>query len=361
MVKRTYKKRTYKRNSNKHNITKRKLLHKGGDGPIEYTKEDIEKNIKEYITEKTDETDESDPIHYLKKIIPFMDKRRITDDQKIAYLKLLIQKFLENNENIPDNMYKETIYTISDKKDKNFKTEYFILSKELLCYILRTCLYYYSYTYKPKYDAKKDKQKIFLRTLVSDILRFFFTKQKVDFDKYKVDFDKYVFDLKNGKILGVAEVSVDGEIVESDKLDMKTIFEDVKIYKNFITANYTNAKLDHYVNSILYSDSKIFSSAIINGMSSPINDLTYYNFAYIVGAKFKYKNNLIYDVAAEDKPNIINFDYFKKIKNTYSDEYDDYIQKITGNTRSNKNELSSGTDWLKMALPGDTRARMSNK
>jgi len=122
MGKLTYKKRTTKRNSNKRNITKRKLLKKGGDdtiegvvsikGPhIEYTKKDIEQKIKEYITEKTNETD--DPMHYLDKIIAFMDKRRIEGDEKIKYLKLLIRKFLENNEDIPNNMYNETKYTVA--------------------------------------------------------------------------------------------------------------------------------------------------------------------------------------------------------------------------------------------------------
>lgn len=338
MVKRTYKKRTYKRNSNKHNITKRKLL-KGGDDedgiPIKYTEKDIEKNIKEYITEKTtDTTDTSDPIHYLNKIIPFMDKRRITGDEKIAYLKLLIKKFLENNENIPDNMYKETRYTISDKKDTNFKTEYFILSKELLCYILLTCLYYYSYSYKSRYDTKKDKKTIFLRTLVCDILRFFFTSQKVDFDKYKVDFDKYMVDYKRGEILGVVEVSVDGEIVKSDNLDMKEIFENVKIYKNFITANFNNAKLDHYVNSILYSNSNKFSINIIKDMSFPRDDLKYDKFKYIVGAN-------------ELKTDIINVNDFIKIKKTCNDEYIEYIEQLDRENAKSKVEWTPLSGYTK--------------
>jgi hypothetical protein len=299
-------KRTYKRNSNKHNITKRKLL-KGGYGvPIEYTKKDIEQKIKEYITEKTTETDETDPIHYLNKIIPFMDKRRITGDEKIAYLKLLIRKFLENNENIPNNMYKETIYTISDKKDTNFKTEYFISNKELLCYILRTCLYYYSYS-----QFKKDKKTIFLRTLVSDILRFFFTSQKVDFDKYKVV-----------EVVGKLDIE-DSELdIEDSEFNMEEIFENVKIYKNFITANFTNAKLDHYVNSILYSNSNETLSEIIKYMS-------YAKFKYIVGAK--------------DGTNIINLKDFNKIKNTYEDEYDEHIKNL------DKKNAKSNVEWTPLS------------
>jgi len=363
MGKLTYKKRTTKRNSNKRNITKRKLLKKGGDDtiegevsiegqlPIEYTKKDIEQKIKEYITEKTNETDKTDPIHYLDKIIAFMDKPSIDDDEKIKYLKLLIRKFLENNEDIPNNMYNETKYTVAksicEKNQCSFNAVYakdgecdncvkimknpnfngFILSKELLCYILRTCLYYYSFSFKSKYDEKKDKKTIFLRTLVIDILRFFFTSQKVDFAKYKVV-----------EVVGKLDIEDSKLDIEDSGFDMEKIFEKVK-KKKIITRNFNNYKLKHYVNSILYSDSKKSLSDIIQGMPLAREHFKYSKFEYSVN-EYTVKKTEKIEYIVKESYNIIDKNEFNNIINTCKDEYDEKLSSGVSSTKSNV-ELTS--------------------
>lgn len=172
MVKRTYKKRTYKRNSNKHNITKRKLLKKGGDGPIEYTKEDIEKNINDYIKQTKSTTNVDDPMHYLDKLIPFMEKKPVEPDddtKKITYLKLLIGKFLYIND-IPKNMSNGVKYFIAKSDYEQHKK-----------------ISNYTIEYNPTYDSEN----------IEDIKKVFNEKLRHKEEEIKKRKEKYIEYIKN--------------------------------------------------------------------------------------------------------------------------------------------------------------------
>jgi len=285
--KRTTKRNSNKRNitsnkrnitSNKRNITKRKLLKKGGGDddvdpiksvdpiptegvdpivvPIEnYDKKSIQQKIENYIKE-TKITDKIDPMYYLDKIIPLMVANNKNVDDKTEYLKRLITKFLEKNE-IPKNMstvvklavnqemYKTKFkfnpwnrFTMPHRYDSykttinKLKNKTNIVSIEMVGYILQSCLYFLEYgdpsanDLYEKPDNMYTRKFKFLKLIVKDILKFFFTSIKIDFNKY---INRDINDIKSG-------------------FDITELFDGLKSMDEY--------KLKYFVNSILYLNKK---------------------------------------------------------------------------------------------------------